>query len=84
MVYCGLIPDMIADDKITEQGFVGGMNSMFTSLANISGPILGGILFDIDINYPYYFATVILTIGIVITLFWKKQANRSSIEVKAS
>ncbi|MEH7177831.1 multidrug efflux MFS transporter NorA [Neobacillus vireti] len=67
-----------------EQGFVGGMNSMFTSLANISGPILGGILFDIDINYPYYFATVILALGIVITLFWKKQTKRSSIEVKAS
>lgn len=66
-----------------EQGFVGGMNSMFTSLANISGPILGGILFDIDINYPYYFATVILTLGIVITLFWKKQENRSSIKVEA-
>jgi DHA1 family multidrug resistance protein-like MFS transporter len=67
-----------------EQGFVGGMNSMFTSLANISGPILGGILFDIDINYPYYFATVILSLGIVITLFWKKQANDSSKEVKAN
>ena len=67
-----------------EQGFVGGMNSMFTSLANISGPILGGILFDIDINFPYYFATVILAFGIVITLFWKKQENRASIEVKAS
>lgn len=66
-----------------EQGFVGGMNSMYTSLANISGPIIGGILFDIDINYPYYFATVILTFGIVITLFWKKQENRSSLEVKA-
>ncbi|MEH7383014.1 multidrug efflux MFS transporter NorA [Bacillus sp. JJ1533] len=56
-----------------EQGFVGGMNSMFTSLANISGPILGGILFDIDIDYPYYFATVVLTFGVVLTLFWKKQ-----------
>jgi DHA1 family multidrug resistance protein-like MFS transporter len=67
-----------------EQGFVGGMNSMFTSLANISGPILGGILFDIDINYPYYFATMILSLGIVITLFWKKQANDSSNEVKAN
>ncbi|MFT4415808.1 multidrug efflux MFS transporter NorA [Fredinandcohnia humi] len=67
-----------------EQGFVGGMNSMFTSLANISGPILGGILFDIDINYPYYFATVILSLGIVITLFWKKQASDSSNEVKTS
>ncbi|MBT2655889.1 multidrug efflux MFS transporter NorA [Bacillus sp. ISL-18] len=67
-----------------EQGFVGGMNSMFTSLANISGPVLGGILFDIDINYPFYFATVILTLGIAITLFWKKQASDSSIKVKAS
>lgn len=55
-----------------EQGFVGGMNSMFTSLANILGPILGGILFDIDINYPYYFATVVLVVGILLTLIWKK------------
>lgn len=67
-----------------EQGFVGGMNSMFTSLANISGPILGGILFDIDLNYPYYFATVILSVGIVITLLWKKQGNPTSNKVKAS
>jgi DHA1 family multidrug resistance protein-like MFS transporter len=66
-----------------EQGFVGGMNSMFTSLANISGPILGGILFDIDINYPYYFAAVILSVGIVITWIWTKQVNRNSIEAKA-
>ncbi|WP_108587300.1 MFS transporter [Paenisporosarcina sp. OV554] len=55
-----------------EQGFVGGMNSMFTSLANIVGPILGGILFDIDLNYPYYFAAVFLVIGVVMTIFWKK------------
>lgn len=66
-----------------EQGFVGGMNSMFTSLANISGPILGGILFDIDINYPYYLSTVILFLGIVITLFWKKQSSNSSNEAKS-
>ncbi|WP_160726132.1 multidrug efflux MFS transporter NorA [Bacillus sp. USDA818B3_A] len=56
-----------------EQGFAGGMNSMFTSLANISGPIIGGMLFDIDINYPYYFATVVLIFGIVLTFFWHKQ-----------
>ncbi|MFZ7945881.1 multidrug efflux MFS transporter NorA [Neobacillus sp. 19] len=66
-----------------EQGFVGGMNSMFTSLANISGPIIGGMLFDINLNYPYYFATVILSVGIVLTLVWKKQTNPSSNEVKA-
>ena len=55
-----------------EQGFVGGMNSMFTSLGNIFGPILGGILFDINLNYPYYFATIVLTLGVILALFWRK------------
>ena len=55
-----------------EQGFVGGMNSMFTSLANIFGPILGGILFDVDLNYPYYFAAIVLAIGVAIAFVWKK------------
>ena len=55
-----------------EQGFVGGMNSTFTSIGNIFGPIIGGALFDIDLNYPYYLATVVLAIGIVLTLFWRK------------
>lgn len=55
-----------------EQGFVGGMNSMFTSIGNIFGPIIGGILFDINLNFPYYFATAVLVIGVIITLFWKK------------
>ena len=55
-----------------EQGFVGGMNSMFTSLANIFGPIVGGALFDVNINYPYYFATIVLALGITLTLFWIK------------
>lgn len=66
-----------------EQGFVGGMNSMFTSLANISGPILGGMLFDVDINYPYYFAALIIVAGIVMTMFWKKPESDFSAKVKA-
>ncbi|MFJ7368181.1 MFS transporter [Lysinibacillus sp. NPDC098008] len=55
-----------------EQGFVGGMNSMFTSLGNIFGPILGGKLFDIDLNYPYYFATIVLALGVILAMFWRK------------
>lgn len=65
-----------------EQGFIGGMNSMFTSMANILGPILGGMLFDIDINYPYYFASVILVIGVVLTLFWQKPGHETPLKLK--
>lgn len=57
-----------------EQGFVGGMNSMFSSIGNVIGPIIGGILFDINLNYPFYFATVFLAVGIGITLAWKEPA----------
>lgn len=55
----------------SEQGFVGGMNSMFTSIGNVFGPIIGGILFDVDLNYPFYFAIIVLAIGIGMTLAWK-------------
>ncbi|WP_203246408.1 multidrug efflux MFS transporter NorA [Sporosarcina beigongshangi] len=58
-----------------EQGFVGGMNSTFTSIGNIFGPIIGGVLFDINLNYPYYFAAIVLFIGTIIALFWKKPSH---------
>jgi MFS transporter, DHA1 family, multidrug resistance protein len=61
-----------------EQGFVGGMNSMFTSIGNVFGPMIGGILFDIDLNYPFYFASTFLLLGIGLTLAWKKPAVRYS------
>lgn len=62
-----------------EQGFIAGMNSTYTSLGNIVGPALGGILFDVNINYPYLFAAVILFIGLVITMMWKEKQSASSL-----
>lgn len=61
-----------------EQGFVSGMNSMFTSIGNVFGPIIGGILFDIDLNYPFYFAAVFLAIGIALTLIWRQKSLAKS------
>ncbi|WP_137791805.1 MFS transporter [Bacillus sp. E(2018)] len=55
-----------------EQGFVGGMNSFFTSLANVFSPIVGGILFDVNMNYPYYFSTIVILLGLAITIVWKE------------
>lgn len=63
-----------------EQGFVGGMNSMFTSLANVFGPIIGGFLFDINVNYPYYFATLFMMVGLAIAMFWKMPKSSRSLK----
>ncbi|MFM9278718.1 MFS transporter [Paenibacillus jiagnxiensis] len=56
---------MVAKDQ---QGYVAGLNSAFTSLGNIIGPIVAGFLFDLNINYPYTFACMILLICFFLTL----------------
>ncbi len=58
-----------------EQGFVGGMNSMFTSIGNVFGPILGGMLFDIDLDYPFYFATLVLIGGAALSFVWMRRKD---------
>lgn len=57
------------------QGFAGGMNSTYTSLGNMVGPALGGILFNVNVNLPYIFAGLILTAGFGITVLWKSRAK---------
>ncbi|WJY27269.1 MFS transporter [Sporosarcina trichiuri] len=61
-----------------EQGFVGGMNSMFTSIGNVFGPILGGMLFDIDLDYPFYFATIVLIGGAVLAFVWTRRKDATN------
>ncbi|CAH0344815.1 MFS transporter [Bacillus sp. CECT 9360] len=56
-----------------EQGFVAGMNSTYTSLGNIIGPALAGILFDLNINLPYIFASIVLMAGFIMTTIWRGQ-----------
>lgn len=58
-----------------EQGFAAGMNSMFTSIGNVIGPVMGGLLFDVNLNYPFYFATVLLAAGVGITFAWREPAR---------
>lgn len=62
-----------------DQGFVGGMNSFFTSLANAFGPIMAGVFFDIDIDYPFYFAAVAIVLGLGIAMFWKEPISSSGV-----
>ncbi|MBR2566048.1 MAG: MFS transporter [Paenibacillus sp.] len=51
-----------------QQGFVAGLNSAYTSLGNIAGPIVAGALFDVNINYPYVSAAAVLGICFLLSL----------------
>lgn len=51
-----------------QQGYVAGLNSAYTSLGNIVGPIAAGFLFDININYPYISASLVLMLCFVLSM----------------
>ncbi|OBZ15702.1 multidrug transporter [Bacillus sp. FJAT-27264] len=58
------------------QGFVAGMNSAYTSLGNIAGPIVAGYLFDININFPYAVAALVLALSFILSLSSSKRSRR--------
>ncbi|WP_238652426.1 MFS transporter [Paenibacillus piscarius] len=64
----------LADES--QQGFVMGMNSAYTSLGNIAGPIVAGVLFDLNINLPYGAASLVLVLCFVLSLSFGKRMKR--------
>ncbi|CAH1217079.1 Tetracycline resistance protein, class C [Paenibacillus auburnensis] len=66
----------------SQQGFVMGMNSAYTSLGNIAGPVVAGILFDLDINYPYGAAALVLVLCFLMSLSTGKRMARRTMQAK--
>lgn len=54
------------------QGIMNGLNSTFTSFGNIIGPMVAGLLFDINHFYPYYISAITLLITGLLSIRWKK------------
>lgn len=55
-----------------QQGYISGLNSSFTSVGNIVGPIIAGALFDYQAYSPYVFSLAVLLISLVIAMFWRQ------------
>lgn len=62
------------------QGYVAGMNAAFTSLGNIAGPIVGGALFDVNVNAPYALAALVLLAGYAMAVFAGKTGKTGRYE----
>ncbi|GGG61433.1 MFS transporter [Paenibacillus radicis (ex Gao et al. 2016)] len=61
-----------------QQGYVAGLNSAFTSLGNIAGPIVAGLLFDVNLNFPYISAAIILILCFFLSLRAGKGRSRQT------
>lgn len=60
---------LISKQAGNEQGFAAGMNNAYMSLGNMVGPALAGVLFDINMSFPYIAGTFILLICFFIASF---------------
>ena len=55
-----------------EQGFAMGMNNAYMSIGNVVGPLLAGVLYDVNIIYPFILGFVVLGITIMVSVLWQK------------
>ncbi|MCP8968610.1 MFS transporter [Ectobacillus sp. SYSU M60031] len=58
-----------------EQGFVAGMNNAYMSLGNIFGPTAAGILFDLNLSFPYAFGAVVLVFSLYLSMRFGRKAG---------
>ncbi len=66
------------------QGASMGLSNSFVSLGRVAGPIVAGIIFDINPNYPYLSGAMILFIVFILSLIWIKDERPLSVELKTA
>ncbi|WP_066055075.1 MFS transporter [Robertmurraya korlensis] len=59
-----------------EQGFAMGMNNAYMSIGNILGPTLAGLLYDVNIIYPFVLGLVLLVFTLMTTMAWVKRSPK--------
>lgn len=65
-----------------EQGFAMGMNNSYMSIGNILGPTLAGLLYDVNIIYPFILGLILLILTFITAIVWQKRVQRKSTPVK--
>ncbi|KAA3657726.1 MAG: MFS transporter [Chloroflexi bacterium] len=58
------------------QGIALGLNNSFMSLGRIAGPILAGLLFDINLIFPYITGAIVMLVGFGVCLRWLPKAQQ--------
>ena len=65
-----------------DQGLTMGVSNAAQSLGRIAGPLLGGIAFDIFLEYPNYLGALVMGLGFVVSLFTLTEVRVSVMEAK--
>jgi DHA1 family multidrug resistance protein-like MFS transporter len=57
------------------QGGTMGLSNSFISLGRIFGPLLGGVVFDLNWGLPFVSGSVGMLIGFFVSLRWGKESR---------
>lgn len=64
-----------------EQGFAMGMNNAYMSIGNVLGPTFAGMLYDIQITFPFILGFVLLAMTQFITIVWQKRTLKKKAKI---
>ena len=48
-----------------------GMNNAYMSIGNVLGPLLAGVLYDVNIIYPFILGFIVLLVTKIGSIIWK-------------
>lgn len=65
------------------QGALMGLNTAFASLGRVAGPLWAGIIFDVNLYYPFVSGAVTLLIGFLFSLLFLRGGKNSTIAHRA-
>ena len=65
------------------QGVAMGLSHAFMSLGRIVGPLLAGVLFDLDMRLPYLVGAAAMAMGFVISLAGVARTHGPAVEANA-
>jgi len=63
-----------------EVGFAMGMNNAYMSIGNVMGPLSAGLLYDVNIIFPFILGLIMLLITISITFVWQRSRAVKAVE----
>ena len=72
------ITTLLTKTSQANQGLINGLNMSLTSVGNVVGPIMSGMLMDMNPQVPYIVVAIILFASFVITLIVQRVAVQKS------
>lgn len=61
------VSSLISKSAGDRQGYASGLNTTYSSLGTVFGPLVAGLLFDKNVNFPYIFGAFMLVAALLLT-----------------